>query len=99
MEVEKMKEIIEIEEYKKVNDYLKNGWILFSHYTREYEYNDERNQWVVYCLGWTKETEPIHPSRSPLSPEELKAFRESEARADAALEERRLKSPFAGGQK
>ena len=59
LDLTKFIEIYECRSYKKVNNYLKLGWILFNRHTVG---ENEYGQYTVYCLGWTNSSEkPKHP--------------------------------------
>lgn len=65
MNYENIVEIVELENYFKVNEYLKCGWILLSASVSVAPYLNEGNvKQSIYALGWSKKNGEIqHPSK------------------------------------
>ena len=40
-----------------VNEYLDAGWVLLN----TVKDGEDNHGWFKYCLGWSKDTPPIHP--------------------------------------
>ena len=55
MDYENIVEVIELNNYFKVNEYLKCGWILLSASVSVAPYGNEGNvEQSIYALGWSK---------------------------------------------
>lgn len=60
-----MAELIELESYKKANEYLHLGWVLISNHLTDYGHPVERHQKTIYCLAWPRMKGNIrHPDNS-----------------------------------
>ena len=59
MELKDITAICEITGQSAVNEYLSAGWIILSTFTKTND--DPRDQFLMYSLGWPKDTPPVRP--------------------------------------